>query len=317
MSFLARLVLGRVLIALVTLLFVSVAVFAATDILPGDVAEVVLGQSATPEAVAGLRAALHLDQPAHLRYLIWLAHLVTGDPGRSLVNNLPVAELIASRLPNSVLLAALTTALCVPVGLALGIASAALRGSILDRCASLVTLSVISVPEFFVATIMVLIFAVQLRWLPAMAFSPRIESVTAFFRLYTLPVVSLSFIVIAQMMRLTRAALIDVLRQPYVEMARLKGASSTRIVLRHALPNAIGPIANAVALSLSHLLGGAIIIETIFNYPGLARLLVDSVATRDLSLVQACAMIFCAAYLGMVLLADLAGILSNPRLRFR
>lgn len=317
MSPIAKLVGWRILIALGTLIFVSLAVFAATELLPGDVAEVVLGQSATPEAVAGLRAAMHLDQPAYLRYVIWLGNLITGNPGRSLVNNLPVAGLIGSRLPNSLILAALATAVCVPVGLALGIASAALRDSAFDRATSVVTLSVISVPEFFVATIMVLIFAVNLRWLPAMAFSPRIESVTAFFRVYTLPVVSLSFIVVAQMMRLTRAALIDVLRQPYVEMARLKGASPTRVVLRHALPNAIGPIANAVALSLSHLLGGAIIIETIFNYPGLARLLVDAVATRDLSLVQACAMIFCAAYLLMVLLADLAGILSNPRLRFR
>ena len=317
MSPLAKLIAWRILIALGTLLFVSVAVFCATEILPGDVAEVVLGQAATPEAVAGLRAAMHLDQPGYIRYFIWLGNLLSGNPGKSLVNNLPVSELIGSRLPKSLLLAGLATALCVPVGLTLGIASAALRGSLLDRAASLMTLSIISVPEFFVATVMVLIFAVNLRWLPAMAFSPNVDSVTAFVRLYTLPVVSLSFIVIAQMMRLTRAALIDVLRQPYVEMARLKGASPTRVVLRHALPNAIGPIANAVALSLSHLLGGAIIIETVFNYPGLARLLVDAVATRDLSLVQACAMIFCAAYLLMVLLADLAGILSNPRLRFR
>lgn len=136
-------------------------------------------------------------------------------------------------------------------------------------------------------------------------------------RVYALPVISLSFIVIAQMMRMTRAALIDQLRQPYAEMARLKGASLARVVLRHAVPNAIGPMANAVALSLSHLLGGAIVIETVFNYPGLARLLVDAVATRDMPLVQACAMIFCAAYLLMVLLADVAGIVSNPRLRYR
>lgn len=312
---LARLVAWRVLIALGTLLFVSVVVFVATTILPGDVAEVVLGQSATPDAVAGLRAAMHLDQPAPIRYLIWLRDLLTGNPGKSLVNGLSVAELIGGRLPNSLLLAGLATALCVPVGLTLGIASAMWRGTAFDRSTSVVTLSIISVPEFFIATVAVLIFAVQLRWFPALSFTPRIDSVSAFFRIFTLPVVSLSFIVIAQMMRLTRAALIDVLRQPYVEMARLKGASRARVVLRHALPNAIGPIANAVALSLSHLLGGAIIIETVFNYPGLARLLVDAVATRDMPLVQACAMIFCGAYLLMVLLADVAGIASNPRLR--
>lgn len=317
MSPLARLVAWRVMVALGTLLFVSVAVFAATEILPGDVAEVVLGQSATPEAVAGLRAALHLDQPAPVRYALWLGGLLTGNPGKSLVNGLSVAELIGGRLPNSVLLAALATLVCVPLGLGLGIASAAMRGSGFDRTTSVVTLSVISVPEFFVATVAVLIFAVQLRWLPALSFSPRLDSPLAFIRVFTLPVLSLSFIVVAQMMRLTRAALIDVMRQPYVEMARLKGASRARVVLRHAIPNAIGPMANAVALSLSHLLGGAIVIETIFNYPGLARLLVDAVATRDMPLVQACAMIFCAAYLLMVLVADVAGIVSNPRLRLR
>ena len=297
---LARLIGWRVLVALGTLLFVSVAVFVATTMLPGDVAEAVLGQSATPEAVAGLRAAMHLDEPAPVRYLLWLRDLLSGNPGKSLASNLPVAEMIASRLPKSLILAALATALCIPIGLGLGIASAALRGSAFDRATSVATLSIISVPEFFIATVAVLIFAVQLRWFPALSFSPRIDSVWAFVRIYTLPVVSLSFIVIAQMMRLTRAALIDALRQPYCEMARLKGASRARVVLRHAVPNAIGPMANAVALSLSHLLGGAIVIETVFNYPGLARLLVDAVATRDMPLVQSCAMIFCAAYLALV-----------------
>ena len=316
MASLWRLIGWRVLIALGTLLFVSVAVFVATTMLPGDVAEVVLGQSATPEAVAGLRAAMHLDQPAPIRYGLWLRDLLTGDPGTSLVNKLPVAELIAGRLPNSLLLAALSTAISIPLGLGLGIASAALRGSAFDRTTNVATLSIISVPEFFVATVAVLIFAVQLRWLPALA-TPRFDFVASFVRVYALPVISLSFIVIAQMMRMTRAALIDQLRQPYAEMARLKGASLARVVLRHAVPNAIGPMANAVALSLSHLLGGAIVIETVFNYPGLARLLVDAVATRDMPLVQACAMIFCAAYLLMVLLADVAGIVSNPRLRYR
>ena len=174
MASLWRLIGWRVLIALGTLLFVSVAVFVATTMLPGDVAEVVLGQSATPEAVAGLRAAMHLDQPAPIRYGLWLRDLLTGDPGTSLVNKLPVAELIAGRLPNSLLLAALSTAISIPLGLGLGIASAALRDSAFDRTTNVATLSIISVPEFFVATVAVLIFAVQLRWLPALA-TPRFE----------------------------------------------------------------------------------------------------------------------------------------------
>ncbi|SDR54478.1 peptide/nickel transport system permease protein [Rhizobiales bacterium GAS191] len=315
--FVPKLIAQRLVIALVTLAFVSVAVFLATEILPGDVAEVVLGQSATPEAVAGLRAALHLDQPAYLRYFIWLHGLLTGDPGRSLVNNLPVATLIGSRLSNSLLLAAVTAVFCVPVALTLGITSAIWRNSAYDRLISLVTLSAVAVPEFFIATLAVVVFAVHLHWLPALSTSPSIDSVGRFFRVFTLPVLSLSCVIIAQMVRMSRSAVLDALRQPYVEMALLKGAGPARVVLVHALPNAIGPIANSVALSLSHLLGGVIIVETIFNYPGLAHLLVDGVATRDMPLVQAVAMMFCAGYLILVTIADIAGIVSNPKLRFR
>lgn len=314
---LVRLILGRIVIAILTLGFVSVAVFVGTEVLPGDVAEAVLGQSATPEAVAGLRRALNLDRPAYIRYFLWLGGLLTGDPGRSLVNDLPVAGLIASRLPNSLMLAAVTAVVCVPIALTLGITSAIWRGSLYDRGASFVTMSIISVPEFLIATLAVIVFAVNLRWFPALSYSAGVITVDQFFRLFALPVLTLSCVMIAQMMRMTRAAVIDTLRSSYAEMAVLKGAGRMRVVLKHALPNAVGPIANAVALSLSHLLGGAIIVEIIFNYPGLAKLLVDAVSTRDMPLVQACVMIFCAAYLFLVMIADIAGILSNPRLRHR
>ncbi len=313
----ARLVAVRLGTSLLTLLVVSVAIFAITELLPGDVAEVVLGQSATPEAVAGLRAALHLDQPAHLRYLQWLSGLVTGDPGRSLVNSDSVAALIGSRLPNSLLLAAVTTAVSVPVALTLGITAAMWRGSLYDRAVSVLSVAIVSVPEFFVATVAVLIFAVKLRWLPALSYASDIRGIGHFFRVFAMPVVSLSCVVVAQMVRMSRAAVIDALRSSYVEMAILKGARPARVVLTHALPNAVGPIANAIALSLSYLLGGVIIIEIIFNYPGLAKLMVDAVSTRDMPLVQACAMIFCVAYLLLVTVADLCAILSNPRLRYQ
>ncbi|MBN8872820.1 MAG: ABC transporter permease [Rhodospirillales bacterium] len=307
--------LKRLLFAAGTLLAVSLAVFAATEILPGDVAGAVLGQSATPEALAALRASMHLDLPASVRYLHWLGGMVTGDVGHSLVNNRPVSELIGSRLPNSLLLAGAATAFCVPIGLLLGICSAMRPTSVFDRVTSVATLSIVAVPEFFIGTLAVLVFAVNLRWFPALTLSPRIDSVEGFFRSMTLPVLSLSGIIIAQIMRMTRAALLDVLRRPYVEMARLKGVVGARLVLFYALPNALGPIANALALSLSHLLGGAIIIETIFNFPGLAKLLVDAVSTRDMPLVQACTMLFCLAYLILGTLADIAGMLANPRLR--
>lgn len=314
---LVRLLASRVAAAILTLLFVSVVVFIGTNILPGDVADAVLGQSATPEAVAGLRHALHLDQPAYIRYFLWLGGLLTGDLGRSLVNDLPVASLIASRLPNSLMLTAVTTVVCVPIALLLGITSAIWRGSFYDRAASFLTMSVVAVPEFVIATLAVIVFAVKLRWFPAFSDTVRTDSIGQFFRVFTLPVFTLSCVMIAQMMRMTRAAVIDTLRSSYVEMAVLKGARPMRVVLTHALPNAIGPIANAVALSLSYLLGGTIIVEIVFNYPGLARLLVDAVSTRDMPLVQACAMIFCTAYLFLVMLADMASILSNPRLRYR
>jgi peptide/nickel transport system permease protein len=314
---LLRLVATRVAISAVTLLIVSALVFVITGLLPGDVAQAILGQSATPETVAGLRQALHLDQPAYLRYLIWLGGLLTGDPGLSLVNRLPVAELIGSRLPNSLLLAGLTAAVSVPLALTLGITAAIWRGTLYDRITSMLTVSVVSVPEFLVATVAVLIFAVKLRWLPALSYASDIHSVGQLLRSFAMPVVTLSFVVIAQMARMSRAALLNTLESSYVEMAVLKGARPARIVLLHALPNALGPIANAVALSLSFLLGGVIIVETIFNYPGLAKLMVDAVATRDMPLVQTCAMLFCAGYLLLVLLADICAILSNPRLRYR
>jgi peptide/nickel transport system permease protein len=316
-SFVGKLVARRLAVAIVILAVISVAVFTATEFLPGDVAQVVLGQSATPEAVAGLRAAMHLDQPAYLRYFIWLHGLLTGNPGRSLVNDVPVATLISDRISNSLLLAAVTSAFCVPVALTLGITSAMWRNGVYDRLVSLLTLSAVAVPEFFIATLAVVVFAVHLHWLPALSTSPSIDSVGRFFRVFTLPVLSLSCVVIAQMVRMTRSAVIDALRQPYVEMAVLKGAGPARVVLLHALPNAVGPIANSMALSLSYLLGGVIVVEKIFGYPGLAQLLVDAVSTRDMPLVQAVAMMFCAGYLILVTIADVAGIVSNPKLRHR
>jgi peptide/nickel transport system permease protein len=299
------------------LLIVSAIVFAMTGLLPGDAAQEALGQAATPEAVAALRHQFGLDQPALQRYLQWLFHIVSGNFGMSLSNSLPVSELIATRLPNSLMLAGLTTIVAVPVALAIGILSAMYRGSLLDRALNLLTLSTVAVPEFLVATIAVLIFAVNLHWLPALSYLSSVSSFSDLIRIYAMPVMTLCCVLIAQMARMTRAAVLDQLNSGYVEMASLKGASQVRIVLRHVLPNAIGPIANAVALSLSYLFGGVVIVESIFNYPGLASLMVDAVTNRDMPLVQGCVMVFCAAYLALVLLADLCQIISNPRLRQR
>lgn len=309
------LVLSRLLIALITLVIVSFAVFFATTLLPGDTATILLGQAATPEAVEGLRKAMHLDDPAILRFLRWIAGLLQGDLGTSYANEMPVAALIGGRFVNTLQLAGITALFSVPIALTLGITAAMLRGSLYDRAVTVVTIGVISVPEFMIATSAVLIFAVYLKWLPALSFANEVTSLTDLLRIYAMPVITLTFVISAQMIRMTRAAVIETLNTPYVEMALLKGASRPRIVFRHALPNALGPIVNAVALSLSYLLGGVIIVETIFNYPGIAKLMVDAVATRDLPLIQSCAMIFCLGYLLLITAADIIAILSNPRLR--
>lgn len=314
-TFVLNLIAHRLLIAGLTLLIVSFAVFFATAMLPGDTASILLGQAATPEAVAGLRAAMHLDEPAVFRFFRWLAGLAQGDLGTSYVNNVAVADLIGGRFVNTMRLAGITTLIAVPVALTLGITAAMFRGSIYDRIVTILTIGVISVPEFMIATSAVLVFSVYLKWLPALSFANEVTSFWQVLKVYAMPVITLAFVVSAQMIRMTRAAVIDTINTPYVEAALLKGASRPRAVLYHALPNAVGPIANAIALSLSYLVGGVIIVETIFNYPGVAKLMVDGVSTRDLPLIQSCAIIFCIGYLALITLADIVAILANPRLR--
>ena len=312
-----RLVASRVLTGLVSLLIVSIVIFCITEVLPGDAAQEQLGQEATAESLAALRKQMGLDRSMTLRYWEWLSGMLVGDPGKSMITQTPVSSLIGARLPNSLILAGITTLISVPLALFLGILCAVYRGSWFDRFVSSSAVAVVSIPEFLVATLLVLIFAVQLKWLPAISYSGNAPTLAQMFKYFTMPVLSLCCVIVAQMLRMTRAAVIDQLRAPYIEMVTLKGASRARIVLAHALPNAVGPIANAVALSLSYLLGGVIIIETIFNYPGVAKLMVEGVAQRDMPLVQTCAMIFCAGYLLLVLFADLCSILSNPRLRHK
>jgi peptide/nickel transport system permease protein len=310
-----RLVINRLGVGVLTLLAVSVVIFTITNLLPGDAAQAALGQEATPELVAALRAKFGLDQPAYLRYLHWLGGLLTGNAGNAFANGLPVAGLIGERLPNSLMLAAATTAVSVPVALAIGILAAMYRGSLFDRTVSVATVWTVSVPEFLIATVAVLVFAVKLRWLSALSRTEDIHTLGQFLRTYAMPVMTLCCVIVAQMARMTRAAVIDQLNSSYVEMARLKGVRPIRMVLFHALPNAIGPIANAVALSLAYLIGGVIIVESIFNYPGIASLMVDSVSMRDMPVVQACAMLLCAGYLVLLTIADVSAIVSNPRLR--
>jgi len=305
----------RIGVGLLTLFIVSALIFFMASLLPGDAAQMALGQAATPETVAALRAQLGLDQPALLRFFSWLGGLVTGDFGISYASGVPVTAIVGDRIPNSLMLAAAATAVSVPIALTLGIVAAIRRGSRLDRGLNMLTMAAVAVPEFLVATLAVLIFAVKLQWVPALSFNADISTWAGFFRAYSLPVLVLCCVVVAQMARMTRAALINQLDAAYIEMAVLKGIPGLRVVLYHALPNAIGPIVNAMALSLSYLFGGVIIVETIFSYPGLASTLVDAVSNRDLPIVQFCVLFFSACYLTLLLIADICTIVFNPRLR--
>nr|MBA3448586.1 ABC transporter permease [Pseudaminobacter sp.] len=291
----------RIGIGIVTLWVVSVLVFAGTEILPGDVAQIILGQNATADTLAALRFELGLDKPAYVRYFDWLGDMVTGDLGISKAGGATIESLIGNRLLNTVVLAGIVAAISVPLSVSVGLLAAMYPGTWVDRVVSFVTLSLISVPEFFTATILVLIFAVQLRLLPSVAYLSGDETLWQLARALALPTLTLTIAISGQMIRLTRAAVLNVLGSPYIEMAILKGVPRRRIVLRHALFNAIGPIVNVVALNLAYLVSGVVIVETVFAYPGLAKLMIDGVQTRDLPLVQACAMIFCAAYVVLIL----------------
>ncbi len=310
-----QMVIRRLGIGLVTLWVVSVLVFAGTNILPGDVAQIILGQSATPETLAALRAELGLDQPAYIRYWGWVGDMFTGDLGTSKAGGAAISDMIGGRLGNTMFLAGIVAAISIPLSIFLGLMAAMYPGTWLDRILTFGTLSLISVPEFFIATFLVLIFAVQLHWLPAIAHLSAGDSFGKLMLGLAMPILTLTIVVSAQMIRMTRAGILNVMNSPYIEMSILKGVPRKRIILRHALFNAIGPIVNVIALNLAYLVSGVVIVETIFAYPGLAKLMIDGVQTRDLPLVQACAMIFCGTYVILILAADVASILSNPRLR--
>jgi peptide/nickel transport system permease protein len=315
MSPLFIMIIKRVGLGLLTLLVISILIFAGIELLPGDLAEEVLGQNATPETVAAFRKELKLDLPPHVRYLAWLKDLLRGDLGNSLANERPIVDLIGWRFANTLFLAAATAVVAVPVSILLGILAALYRNSIFDRLISVATLSTISFPEFFVAYILIALLSVQLIIFPSvsnindqMSFWQKINAIV-------LPCLTLTMVVVAHMMRQTRAAIINILSSPFIEMARLKGLKRMRVVVRHAFPNALSPVINVVALNLAYLVAGVVIVEVVFAYPGMGQLLVDSVTKRDIPVVQASGLIFAATYVTLNLLADILSIISNPRLR--
>ena len=311
----ARMILYRMCHCLVILFLVSLLLFTGTELLPGDAAEIILGMEATPDTLAALRDKLGLHRSAPQRYFEWLANVVRGNLGDSLAAATKTEALVNNRIRNSALLGLAVALIAIPIAISLGLVAALTPGSVFDRTLTVSVLSFVSVPEFFIASLLILLFAVKLRWVPAVSYYSSDHQITDLWSLMLLPVVTLCITVIPQIARMTRAAILNILSSPYIEFAILKGLSHARIVCRHALPNSIGTITNIVALNLAYLLSGAFIVETMFSYPGLAKLMVDAVRIRDAPLALFCGIVICTAYILLILVADIVSIIFNPRLR--
>jgi peptide/nickel transport system permease protein len=315
MDSLATLIIKRLAFGVLTLIVISVLIALGVDLLPGDLAEALLGQMATPEAVAAIRRDLGLDKPLHVRYFDWIFSILQGDLGTSLANNREVTDVIGIRLANTVFLATVAALVAVPLAVSLGILAALYRESLFDKVITMSTLTTISFPEFFVAYILMVFLSVQWDVFPSM--SAVNTNMNLGERLYAvaLPVLTLTLVVVAHMMRMTRAAIINVLTSPFIETAQLKGLTPARVIVYHAFPNALSPIINVIVLNLAYLVVGVVVIEVVFVYPGLGQLMVDSVSKRDLPVVQASALIFAGTYILLNLTADILAIVANPRLR--
>jgi peptide/nickel transport system permease protein len=311
----SRLIMTRVVLGLLTLLGVSLLIFAATEVLPGDVATAVLGQGATPDTVAEFRKEVGLDRPPLVRYWDWLTHAVRGDFGKALTNKRDINKTMAPKLSNTLFLALYAALIAVPLAVGLGILAAIQEGKWVDKFANVLSLAAISMPEFFLGQLFIFILAVHLRWFPSLA--TVFNSMHLGEKLYVvfMPAVCLTLLVTAHMLRMTRSSVLAIMSQPYIEMAFLKGLSRGRVIFVHALPNAAAPIITVVALNLAYLIVGVVVIETVFVYPGIGQYMVDGVSKRDLPVVQACGLVFAAAFVILNTVADVLSILVNPRLR--
>ncbi len=310
-----KLVAQRVALGILLMFAVSVLIFAGTQILPGDVAQSILGQAATPEALANLRAELGLNDPAYVRYFHWLGGVLTGDLGTALSSGQDIASSIGSRLWNTLFLAFCAAIVSVPLAIVLGLLAVRYRDGWVDKLISALALASTSFPEFFIGYLLVYFFAVKWQIFPGistvyegMPFLARLEAIA-------LPAAALTLVCLAQMMRMTRAAILNLMQSAFVETAELKGLSAFAIIRKHALPNAVAPIVNVVMLNLAYLIVGVVVIEVIFVYPGMGQYLVDHVAKRDVPVVQAVGLIFAAVYIILNIVADIASIVANPRLR--
>jgi peptide/nickel transport system permease protein len=314
-----RTVLQRLGLGLVTLLAVSVIIFSALEMLPGGYAQNILGQGATKENVAQFKKELGLDRPATVRYVEWIGNAVRGDFGYSYSGTTgtikrSVSATIAPRLYNTFFLAAMAASVAVPLSLFLGVMAALYRNSWFDRIINSVTLTTIALPEFFIAYVLMFFFAVKYKFFYSLSTVSEATPFLEHLSRAALPAITMTLVIIAHMMRMTRAAIINLLASPYIEMAQLKGVSKSQVILRHALPNAWAPIATVIAFNLAYLVVGVVVVEVVFVYPGIGQMMVDAVSSRDMPVVQACALIFAATYILLNLLADIVSIVTNPRL---
>jgi peptide/nickel transport system permease protein len=308
-------IIERIALAGATLLLVSLIVFMMLEVLPGDVASRILGRDATPETLAQLRDELRLNDPGVMRYLHWIAGLLTGDPGRSLVSQRPVVDILAPRIFNTLVLSAYAFVLYLPLTFIPALLQSIRRDGTIDHVLSVVTLVLLSLPDFLLATILMLVFVIQLQLLPAISLVDQSSSFWEYLRATTLPAMTLAIVMAVYAVRMLRDSLIEVLDSDYVRMAELKGLSARRVLLRHALPNALVPTLNVTALNLAYLVGGVVVVEKVFGYPGFGSLLVDSLQLRDLPVIEATVMIAALVYVLANLAVDVAAILLNPRLK--
>jgi len=310
-----RLVILRCCTAAITLFLVSIIVFTAVELLPGDVATSVLGQFAGQEALVALRQQLHLYDPPVQRYLIWLAGLSHGDLGYSLGSQQPITDILGPRIVNTLVLSATALVLYFPMALIPAIAQAVYRDRALDHVLSTGTLILASVPDFLMALLLLVLFVSVLHLLPAVSLVSGGSDLLTWLRALAMPALTLASVMAVYAARMLRDNLIEVLRAPYVVMARLRGLSGRKVVLRHALPNAITPTLNITALNLTYLAGGVVIVEKVFGFPGFGSLMIDAISFRDVPLIEITVLLSSTVYISANLLADVAAIFLNPKLR--
>ena len=307
--------LRRVAQILPTLLFVSMLIFGLQQLLPGDPAKILAGEEQDPTVIAYLRAKLHLDEPLPVRYAYWVGGVLQGDLGESVRTQQPVLELVLQKLPVTLQLATMAMTIALVIGIPAGIASAVGRGTVWDTVANVFALWGISTPNFWLGILLILLFSVQLGWLPASGYVSPFEDLGANLASMIMPAFVLGNAIAGVLMRHTRSAMLQVLSSDYVRTARAKGLREPAVVLKHALRNALTPVITLGALELGTLLSGAVLTEQVFTIPGFGKLIVDSVFNRDYAVVQGVVLVTATAYITLNLLADLAYFLANPRLR--